>query len=214
MCIRDRIPVKSEAVAIVRVKMADNDVLQNRFSMAGNTLTYKVYKETQSALLKSPYVLRNALVQPEIHTLSLINDAPDDNPVGMLKDELSVSYPGESELMRVSMKGKDVTELKAVVNAVVDAYILENKNMERGEDNSRLVLLRGKHRENVNAIKDLTSEIERLGAEIGTSDSQMARFNQRIQESELRGVESARQRALAELENARRRYAVAQSATQ
>lgn len=209
------IPVKSEAVALLRVNMFNREVISSRFSSGGgNQISYEVYKQTQAALLTSPFVLRAALRPPEIQQLSIVREAPDDKPVALLADNIKAEYPGNSEILRVSMSGSDDKEVKTMVDAVVNAYLDEVAQAERNRNAERLDLLRSQHRQNIRDIQEMTDDIQRLGSEIGTSDSDLAKLNQQIEQSQLRGIERERQQVLTQLQNAQSRFFVMQAARQ
>lgn len=184
------IPVNSEAVALLRVGMKEGSILDNGRPVQTNERVYEVFKQTQAALLKSPFVLSAALRPPEIQSLPLIKI--EEKPLAMLEDEIQVSYPGESELLRVSMKGDNGEDVKKLVNAVIDAFLEEVANTERVRNSQRLEILRSKHRENVRTIQETTAEIQKLAAEIGTNDSELAQLNQQLESSKLQSLDDER----------------------
>ncbi len=51
-----------------------------------------------------------------------------DDPDGYLESKLLVDYPGDAELMRVSIKGTYRDDLPVIVNAIVDSYMDEIVN--------------------------------------------------------------------------------------
>ena len=181
------IPVNHEAVALMRVRMAREELLQNRNARYASEREYATYKQTQAALMSSPYVLNAAVRSPEIQALGIIST--EDHPVAYLEDELRVEFPGDSEILRVSLAAENDKEAIKVVDAVVRAYTEEIAQSERNDVTKRLDLLRATHRNNTRTVQEMTSDIEKLASEIGTGDSAQAEVNQNIAESELRNLE-------------------------
>ncbi len=81
---------------------------------------YNLFKQTQLQLIKGPNVLRLALREPGIAQLPIITEQPD--PVQWLGSQLKLSYPGDSEVLEVSMTGDRPEQLVKLVNAIVDVY--------------------------------------------------------------------------------------------
>ncbi len=190
------IPVNSEAVALIRVSMAQQQVLRDKMN-TNDQRQYEVYKQTQAALVKSPYVLSAALRPPEIQQLAVIKSEP--KPLALLERELNVGYPGNSEILRVSMSGDNEKETIAIVNAVVESYINEVAQNERNQLTERLSILRNQHRSSAREIQEQTSKIQSLAEEFGTSDSQLAVLNQQLEMDELRAIDKERVKARDEL---------------
>lgn len=81
---------------------------------------YEQYRKTQAALIKSPVVLQAALNDPAIAKLKLV--ANQKQPLDWLKENLSVKFPLESEVLQISLKADDRAEAVKIVNAVADSY--------------------------------------------------------------------------------------------
>ena len=181
------IPENYEARALLRVRMSQNDLLDAGKRNYASQQEYAVYKQTQAALMASPYVLNAAIRSPEIQSLGIIST--EDHPVAYLEEELRVEYPGDSEILRVTLAAANDKEAIQVVNAVVKAYSEEIAQSERNDLTRRLELLRSTHRNNVRESQQLNETIEKLAADIGTPDSAAAMVNQNIAESELKYLE-------------------------
>ena len=191
------IPVNSEAVALLRVSMSENQVLSDP-RRGTDQRQYEVYKQTQAALVKSPFVLSAALRPPAVQNLKMIKES--DKPLAMLEKELYVGYPANSEILRVSMSGDNEDETKQIVNAVVDAYMTEVGQNEKTQLMNRLTILRNHHRTNEQEIKKQLGRIQSLAEKFGTSDSQIAVLNQRIEQEALKALDNERLKARAEVE--------------
>ena len=67
------VPENYEARALMRVRMNQNDLLNANKGGYVTQQEYAVYKQTQAALMSSPYVLNSAIRSPEIQTLGIIS---------------------------------------------------------------------------------------------------------------------------------------------
>ena len=105
---------------------------------------YMTYKETQATLLKSSFVIHAALrpdpdPEKDISQLPMVRSdkwlgvwpIKRERPVAWLEDAITVNLAGESELLRVRLRGKDRKETRQVLDAVVAAYKSEIVNKER-----------------------------------------------------------------------------------
>ena len=108
------------------------------FTSPDHTATvFEIYKSTQQQYLKSRFVLTAALRnKPEFASFSVFRGEPDE--VDWLGRNLSVEYPGNSEIMNVSLRGANAEEVSALVNAVVEAYMTEVVSKEQGQRAERL----------------------------------------------------------------------------
>ena len=93
---------------------------------------FDIYKDTQSQLLKSRFVLAAALRKPEIAALPSVKKHEPD-AIGWLSSELHVGFPGKAEIMEVSFTATDPQEAATLVNGVIKAYQTEVVDAERGE---------------------------------------------------------------------------------
>ena len=175
------IPVSFEAISLIRVKRTEPYLLEK---IVSSDQEYMAYKQTQATLLTSPFVLTAALRQPGIQQLPMIR-AESENPLGWLADELRVFYPGDSEIMQVGMSGDSGEDLKKIVDAVVDAYLYEIAQSEKTEKSKQLQTLRNQRRTNEIAIKEKSDIVHNLAEEIGSSDSDMARLRQFLEQDNL-----------------------------
>ena len=60
------------------------------------------------------------------------------DPVDWLSREIRVAYPGNAELMTISLTGSDPTETANLVNAVLDAYKSVVVDKEKNDQGQRL----------------------------------------------------------------------------
>jgi len=99
---------------------------------------FELFRRTQAELILTPVVFRAALHSAEIAELPLL--ARQKDPVGWLRSMIRVDFPGDAELMRVSMRGGSEQEAK-IVNAVVEAYLDEVVDRDKRQLSSNFELL-------------------------------------------------------------------------
>jgi polysaccharide biosynthesis transport protein len=169
------VPVRYEAVALVRVHKSKLDV----FGGQTPNEEYETYKRTQLQLIKSNFVLVRAARKPDMVKLRLIQEHKDD-PVSYLDTQLQVEYPGDAELLKVSMKAALRDELPVIINAVVEAYMDEIVNAERNEQLKRRDTLDRNHSKNLEEIRKKTSAYHALAKQLGTANSESAQVKKKL----------------------------------
>jgi capsular exopolysaccharide synthesis family protein len=103
---------------------------------------FNQFQQTQMALIKSRLVLNAAVRNPKVASLSVIRHNAD--PVAWLERELRIDFPSGNEVARISLQGDYAPHLQVIVDAVVDAYLLEvvdkqtRHRQERLDDLTRL----------------------------------------------------------------------------
>src|SRR5262249_38873562 len=114
---------------------------------------FEILQRTQLAYLRQHFVLQAALRDPAISSLGAL--AGKDDPVQWLTDELDVSFPQNSEVLSISLSGKqDPEDLRTLVDAVTGAYLKE-------------VVFKDQQRRNV-THDALAKSLQKLNAEIST----------------------------------------------
>ena len=89
--------------------------------MTNETQVFQILQKTQLALLKSYFVMSEAVRDPKMADLPAI--AGEEDPVQWLTDQISVQFPQESEVLQISMSGDENPEdLRTIVDAVASAY--------------------------------------------------------------------------------------------
>ncbi len=100
---------------------------------------FDTYQRTQVALIKSRLVLNSALRQPGVARLDTFKGVAD--PVEWLEREVRVDYPSP-EILRITVTGEDVDELKVLADAVKKAYLTEIVEKETRQRQTSLENLR------------------------------------------------------------------------
>jgi len=147
---------------------------------------FDIYKNTQATLLSSRYVLRVALRNPKVAKLPLIRQqqAPGDAEM-WLEDRLRVRFPGNAEVMAVSVDGDDPEQADVLVNAVVDAYISEVVNAESSRKIQRLSDLEKLYAERDQDLRKKRETLKVMARESGASDSETLSIKQKLALEEL-----------------------------
>jgi hypothetical protein len=104
---------------------------------------FDIFRRTQATLIRSRFVLNGALRMPGIADLAIIKRHED--PVTWLTSDLSVSFPDDGEVLQISLNGDNPDEMKAIVNAVTDAYMDSIVNAEQSERAHRVTHLEKVH---------------------------------------------------------------------
>lgn len=147
---------------------------------------FEIYKNTQSQLVTSRFVLLAALRNREMYKLPSVQaEQQKGDPVQWLQGMVKVTFPGNAELMRVSVTRNDPQEAMTVVRSVVDAFLTEVVNAERDQKMQRIVELdkacTGKETE----IRCKREDLKRLAATLGTSDTETLSVQQKLALEEL-----------------------------
>jgi polysaccharide biosynthesis transport protein len=147
---------------------------------------YDVYKKTQAELVKGRFVLLAALRKPEVAKLPAVQrECKSGDDVKWLKGLVKVEFPGDAELMTVSVTTGDPQESVALARAVVDAYLTEVVNVERDRKRVRLSELDRAFVENETDVRCKTEDLKKLAEQLGTSDSGTLTLKQQLALEEL-----------------------------
>jgi hypothetical protein len=123
------------------------------------------FVRTQVALLRDRSVLYAALRDKRVRPLNLEAEAKNLPPVEWLEKALKVDLPEGPEIMRVSLDGDDPEIPKALVAAVVDAYLEENANDQttrREERIKKLETIRDNYKRLVDALRRKQNELNKV----------------------------------------------------
>jgi len=173
------IPLNYEAAAMLRVRRQVEQILPT--PGRGNHVTdldYQTYKQTQSTLIRSPYVLTAALRKEAVSQLEMIREEP--NPVDWLSREISAYYPEKSEILRIGMQGENPEELKTVIDSVHEAFMEEIVFAERRTQLNRLDVLKRTYRKSLSDAREKTDMIFSLAANVGTADVPAVEMRQQM----------------------------------
>lgn len=166
---------KYTATAMLRVAAKQESILPG--SPLGRQ-DYSLYKATQQQYLASQFVLMAALRQPEVAQLPSVQQEPD--PARWLSENLTVRFPGDAEIMNVSVSSENAQEAAALANAVVDAYMQEVVDAELRQQRERLGELDTLYAETQAELRTLENNLKELAQQLETTDSQALTLKQQI----------------------------------
>lgn len=139
---------------------------------------FEVYKGTQQQYVKSRFVLVAALRKPEAASASVLQEELD--PVDWLQQNLKVAFPGNAEIMQISLTTPDPRESAALVNAVVDAYKAEIVDVELNQRRQRLSDLERIYTEKENELRAKRNDLKRLAEQLGAGEKENLSLKQQI----------------------------------
>ncbi len=192
------VPVKYEAFVTIRVRRNQQQMLRDKFQRSQHPQDFEIEKQTQAALLKSPFVINAALRDEGINQMPLVRDEPwlwmgeRDNKVAWLEKELKVQFAEGSEVLTLSMRERYPDQLKKLLNAVTDAYMNEIVYAERQDQVQKLDTLRERQRQISSKITDLLNEISELAKTYGSSQNENVKLQLDMQFDRLRALDRDR----------------------
>ena len=166
------------AVALLQISASQQQLVSFQSANQASSSTFEIYKGTQQQMLTSDVVLIAALRKPEAAGLALVQKQ--DDPVRWLAKNLHVDYPGNAEIMRVSLTGTQPDEVAVLVGAVVDAYMNEVVDAERHRQRDRLNELDRLYTEKETEMRSRRTELKQLAEQLGTGDTGALALKQQI----------------------------------
>jgi hypothetical protein len=153
------------------------------------------FRQAQVSHLKGQPVLHAALRDPKV------KDLPQQpwgkvEPVAWLEEHLRVDFPEGPEVMRVGLDGDNPKALKALVNAVVDAYLKDREDELRADRLDKLKAIQTKYAETVGRLHKNWEELAQV---FGAPEATFIATIQSILERQLREARSELIKVTAEL---------------
>lgn len=178
-----RLASSSDVYSLIHVSMRPDSLLGSAGQQV-DLQEFEIFKATQAQLLKSNVVLMSALRKPDIMSLSIYKRHQED-PIAWLQNSLDVSFPGDAEIMRVSLDESNNDEAVKMLRAVVEAYlgeVVETERIQRERELAKLAeVLAGKERE----IRAKRTALKQLAEELGTADPETLRMQLQLASSQL-----------------------------
>ena len=162
------IPVNYTATAWLRIASAKPSIM---FKVGGEDELLND-KRAQATLMTSQFVLSQALLKPGVSQLEYLRNEED--RLTWLKQNVRVSFPGNSEILQIAMTGDDPSQLVDLVNAVKDAYMQEVVGVDRQNHLRRKQVLERSYGRNVDEIKKKSKRYEELANEMEAPFSEVA----------------------------------------
>jgi capsular exopolysaccharide synthesis family protein len=129
---------------------------------------FRRYQKTQLNLITSRRVIQAALLKPKISSLAMIREQT--SPIDFVRGHLKVEFPQESEVMDISLGGKDPKEVAEVVNAIQTAFMDEVVNSDLKQRKERQELLRRLKQGYLDLIKNRRETLHSLVKSAGSDD--------------------------------------------
>jgi capsular exopolysaccharide synthesis family protein len=139
---------------------------------------FATFQPKQVGLLKSQLVLNTALRDPKVAQLKEVKEHPD--PVDWLEKEVHVDFPNGPELARVTVSSDDPEACKALVDAVVNAYMREIVNVATKGRSAKLEELKQKCKQYDDKVTKLRATVRAKAEAVGSSDNQVLAIRQRM----------------------------------
>ena len=120
--------------------------------------------------LKSRFVINTALEQPGINELKMIREQA--RPAEWLAENLQAQFLQGTEVLQISLDGKDPEELARLVNAVTNTYIEEVANGDLKRRVQRRELLKKLSNTKFAELKSRRDALRTLAQRAGSDDRQ------------------------------------------
>ena len=156
------IPVNYTAKAWLRIAEDKPKIMFD----TGSGDEFLTKRQAQATLMTSNFVLNAALRKPGVSQLEYLREEID--PVTWLQKNIRVAFPGNSEILQISMTGDDPVQLVKLVNAVKDAYMEEVVSVDREAHHRRKSVLEQSYHRNTEEIKRKAYVFKDLADELGT----------------------------------------------
>jgi hypothetical protein len=174
--------VDYQAYALLKVASVPPAVLER--PAQGSPEQFSIFKRTQVQLIQSPLVLAGAVRDPSIQGLSLVQ-AHRDDAVSWLKGHLTIDYPDDAEIMRVSLTGSHPRELAAIVDKIVAVYFDEVVNLDKQQRIANEEKLRRAYERQIGDYEKELQALRVLESIHKTSGSEQAELKKRLATEEL-----------------------------
>jgi Mrp family chromosome partitioning ATPase/capsular polysaccharide biosynthesis protein len=143
-----------------------------------NNSEFPTYRRMQAEWIKTRPVLQAALKQPHVSELSTVR--AQSNPVPWLERDLKVDFPGDVEMLRISLSGTNPAELAFLVNAIMRAYLQEIVEKESAHKRQCLAEYQRIFEETEETLRTKREELRRLVGNLGTADAQALSLQQQL----------------------------------
>lgn len=167
------VPAPYEAFAELRVSEVPDRILFE----TERPPAFSTYKQTQMRLVTSPFVLAAALRDPEVSSLSILQEQ--EHEIEWLEEELEVASPA-TEFVRISLSGDRPKELATIVNAVQNVYLQEVVEAQKRRRRERKQSLEDIFREIEEKLRKRRTYMRELAEKLHTSDSKTLTVKQQM----------------------------------
>jgi hypothetical protein len=156
----------------------------------GHEEDFERFQREQLALLRSHRVLEKALSNPNVRRLPQAAGPTKLSAVDRLRDEVSVEFPEGRELPRVTVLGDDPAAPKALVKAVVEAYLDEVRRNHQEHRQTRIEQLKAILGTYEARLQRLQATRNELAKAVGASNDKILVLKQELLYKELAQVQA------------------------
>lgn len=156
-----------QSSAIVRIASRPTTLVFTTADQS-STADFELFRKTQRELILTQFLLNSALNREEVAKLPVVREQI--NPVEWLRSQLRITFPGDSELMQISLSGPEKRALPLLVNAVVDAYKTDVVDVERNQSLQRLNEMGVLEAQRENQLRTLRADVEAISESLGTGN--------------------------------------------
>jgi len=172
---------------------------------------YRTYQQTQVALIVSRLVLSAALDDPEVKATRTV--AAQADPVEWLEKELTVKFPGGSEILEISLSGDRPADLPVIVNAVVQSYLFNMVDKETRDRRHRYTELKKIYDRHQEMLESKRSGLKRLAESVGSGDRATQELKHQLALNHLNKAQGELLQVRSELRRAQVEESAVQAAT-
>src|SRR5271157_2496255 len=163
-------PPKYQAQAQVLVRTSTPQIMFKTIDAEAEREESQRYQRSQLVQLKSRFVINTALEQRGINELKMIREQA--RPADWLAENLLAQFLPGTEVLQVSLDGKDPEELARLVNAVTNTYIEEVANGDLKRRVQRRELLKKLRDTKFAELKNRRDALRTLAQRAGSDDRQ------------------------------------------
>ncbi|MGF1580886.1 MAG: tyrosine-protein kinase family protein [Gemmataceae bacterium] len=168
-------PTRNSAVARLRVSSTRVDVLGGKHK----DKDFHLFRQIQVGHVKSREVISHALDQPKVKKLKYVRSKVD--PVIAIEEAIKVGFDSSPENMKISLEGDDIGELKILVDAIANSYLLYHKNTTQREMHHRIAELNRIRAEKEEALQGVQRELLELALIAKGANLQQLDVQQQLQ---------------------------------
>jgi capsular polysaccharide biosynthesis protein len=169
------LPTKYESSAWLRVRATIPSIWHGE-----NGADFESYRQNQISMIKGNLVINRALDEKSVQDSPIIRRHSSD-PTNWLSDNLVAEFPGNGEIMQVSLRYEDPNGVSDIVNAVVTAFVKEVVVRERDDKLIRRDNLDKKLRSYKQQVLDKQRQLFELSQQIGTADAPTTRVRYKLE---------------------------------
>jgi succinoglycan biosynthesis transport protein ExoP len=150
------------AFARVRVEPAERAI----FNPTDNNSEFGVYKETQVNTITSPVVLETALAKhPELALLPRLSQS--DDKISEMRAAVNVMIVPKTNHIDISMTSESMLDSTAIVNAVVEAYLLNASDSNNKETEQKIKRLEDARQDKSREVDLKRTALRQLTSKLG-----------------------------------------------